>query len=76
MLHNCYETMKSGTVSQRGQASSKIHILKALVASNKSKIPEYLKCRDEGHMYFPHEELLPFLKEVDIAVKRIVNEES
>ena len=73
MLHNCYETMKSGMVSQKGQASSEIHILKALVASSKSKIPEHLQYRDEWHMYFLREELLPFLKEVDIAVKRIVN---
>ena len=40
MIHNCYETMKSGTVSQKEHASSEIHILQALIASTKSQIPE------------------------------------
>ena len=75
MLHNCYEIMKSGTFSQKERTSNEIHILQRLVATDKSQAPEYLKYRDEGHMYLPCEELLPFLKEVDVAIKSIANKE-
>ena len=61
MLHNCYTIMKSGTISQKERTSSEIHILQALRAPNKINVPEYLQYRDEGHMYFPRKELLPFL---------------
>ena len=40
----------------------------------KSHIPDYLKYQDEGFMHFPCEELLPFLKAVDIKTKENVNE--
>jgi len=35
-----------------------------------------LKYRDEGYMYFPCLELLPFLKAVDSQVKEIVNQDN
>ena len=76
MLHNCYTIMKSGTISQKERTSSEIHILQALRAPNKINVPEYLQYRDEGHMYFPRKEFLPFLKEIDVAIKHFANEES
>ena len=42
----------------------------------KAHIPEYLQYRDEGYMYFPCTELLPFLKAVDIKTKEHANSES
>lgn len=75
MLHNCYDIMKSGTHSQKEKISSEIHILQRLVATSKSQAPECLQYRNEGHMYLPCVELLPFLKEVDVTVKNIAIEE-
>ena len=41
----------------------------------KTHMPSYLKYRDCGYMYFPCEELMPFLKAVDTAtVKTCTNE--
>ena len=37
-------------------------------------IPQYLKYRDNGFMYFPCDELLPFLKALDATVKAVGNE--
>ena len=51
MLHNCYDIMKSGTLSEKETISSEIHILQRLVATGKSQAPEYLQYRNEGHMY-------------------------
>ena len=42
----------------------------------KSHIPEYLKYRDKGFMYFPIPEMLPLLKAVDVKTKKLVNNES
>jgi len=39
MLHNCYKTMNSITISQKDQVSKEIHILHALKAQEKSKVP-------------------------------------
>ena len=35
--------------------------------------PAYLQYRDEGYIYFPCPELLPFLKAIDSQVNKIVN---
>lgn len=66
MLYNCYAIMKFGILSQKDKISSEIHILQRLVATGKSQAPEYLQYRDEGHVYLPCVELLPFIKEVDV----------
>jgi len=41
--------------------------------NDKSQIPDYLKFRDQGYMYFHRPSFLPLLREVDISVKGIVN---
>ena len=41
---------------------------------DKGKVPSYSKYRDEGYMYFPREELVPFLQEVDANVKTVCND--
>lgn len=75
MLHNRYKAMKQELTTQKEKTSEEIHILQALNTKDKEKVPNYLKYRDKGFMYFPREEVMPFLQEVDAAVKTICNEE-
>lgn len=42
-------------------------------SKNKVSVPSYLKYRDQGYMYFPDPVMIPFLRELDTAVKEIVN---
>jgi len=60
---------------QKEKVSQEIHILQALNTKNKENVPKYLQYRDKGFMYFPCEELLPFLQEIDRTVKTCCNEE-
>lgn len=41
--------------------SEEIHILQALNTKDKGKVPTYLKHRDKGFVYFPNEDVMPFL---------------
>jgi len=74
LLHNCYKAMKSSTTSNKDVVANEIHILQALRDTEKKNVPEYLKYRDEGHMHFPCEELIPFLRDIDVCVKTIATE--
>jgi len=74
MLHNRYKVMKLEHTKEKEKISQEIHILQALNTKDKHKIPKYLQYRDRGYMYFPCEELLPFLQGVDVAVKTHCNE--
>ena len=68
MLHNRYSQMKSCALSLKEKVSLEINVLQKLSihkSEEKSHIPSYLKYRDCGYMYFPCEELMPFLKAVD-----------
>ena len=76
LLHGRYENIKTCTLQQKDQVSKEITLLQKLSIHDKDKkgyLPEYLKYRDEGHMYFPCQELLPFLKTLDSRVKEITN---
>lgn len=75
MLHGRYNAMKSEQTSQKEKISQEIHILQALNTKDKEKIPKYLQYRDKGHMYFPCEELIPFLQAVDKSAKTYCNDE-
>ena len=75
MLHGRYKSMKSDQTKQKEKVSQEIHILQALNTKNKEHVPKYLQYRDRGYMYFPCEEVLPFLQEVDRTVKTCCNEE-
>lgn len=57
----------------RDNLSQEILILQAINTKDKSNIPDYLKYRDRGYMYFLHSSFIPFLREVDSIVKAIVN---
>ena len=39
----------------------------------KETLPDSLKYRDCGHMYFPHKHLLLFIRKVDEAVRTSAN---
>ena len=72
LLHGRCEKIKTCTLQQKDQVSKEITLLQKLSIHDKDKkgyLPEYLKYRDEGHMYFPCQELLPFLKALDSRVK-------
>ena len=78
MLQVRYKKMKSSTCANQDQVSNEISILQKLSIHNKKEkahIPGYLQYQDEGYMYFPCTELLPFLKAVDIKTKEHANSE-
>ena len=77
MLHSRYDKLKEHPgdkqLSEETTILQKISIHKK---EDKENIPGSLKYRDKGHMYFPCEELLPLVKEVDFATKEYCNPES
>lgn len=74
MLQDRYKAMKLELTKHKENISEEIHILQALNTKDKEKVPKYLQYRDAGFMYFPREELIPFLQEVDVTVKAVCNE--
>ena len=73
MLKLHYKQIRSCSDDDRDHLSQEIVILQAIKTDDKSAIPDYLKYRDQGYMYFPHITLIPFLRTVDNAVKAVVN---
>ena len=76
MLHSRYNKIKSCSLNQKDRVSQEITILQQISVhkkEDKEHIPDYLKYHDEGYMYFPCVELLPFLKAVDVATKQEIN---
>ena len=52
MLHNRYKQISSA--SDKNLMSIEISLLQAINTKDESDIPDYLKYRDRGFMYFPH----------------------
>ncbi|XP_065912862.1 uncharacterized protein [Dysidea avara] len=75
MLHLHYKQIKGCSDAQRDKLSQEITILQSINTKDKSKIPEYLKYRDRGYMYFPDISFIPFIRQVDEVVKGVVSEE-
>ena len=69
-----HNRIKSCSLELKEQISQEITILQQICAHSKDHIPDYLKYRDNGHMYFPCPEILDFLKAVDTITKENVNE--
>ena len=72
MLHSKYTKIKSCPLNEEYRFSQEITVLQQISIhkkEDKDHIPGYLKYRDEGYMYFPCVEQLPFLKAVDVAIK-------
>ncbi len=77
MLHTRYHKkhkLKDGP--HRSSVDREIQLLKCIQCDDKTHIPEELKYRDRGHMYFPSKEILCFLKHVDACVMENANEAS
>ena len=74
MLHSRYKAMKLVQTKDKEMVSQEIHILQALNTKDKEKVPKYLQYRYKEYMYFPCEELLPFLQGVDVSIKTHCNE--
>jgi len=77
MLHSRYEKFKqhydddhAAAVQRNNDSSEKLSIYKK---EDKELIPDSLKYCDKGHMYFPCVELLPLVKEADLATKEYTN---
>ena len=75
MLKNRYNEIKKCPSSVRNVLSVEIFMLQAMKIKDKSGIPDYLRYRDKGFMYFPDSSLVPFLRNFDSILKEIVNEE-
>ena len=73
MLKLHYKQIRSCSDDDRDHLSQEIVILQAIKTDDKTAIPDYLKYRDQGYMYFPHVTFIPFLRTVDNAVKAVVN---
>ena len=78
MLHSRYEKLKqhSGDDKQLSEETTILQKLSIHKEQEKEHIPDSLKYRDKGHMYFPCKELLPLVKEVDVSSKECTNTES
>ena len=79
MLHSRYARIKVCALPDKQQLSLEISVLQKLSIHQKEEkgdIPSYLKYRDNGNMYFPCVELIPFLKAVDAATKENCNDTS
>lgn len=50
-------------------------MLQAINCKDKSCIPGYLQYRDKGYMYFPHSSFIPFLRDLDELLKKVLNDE-
>lgn len=76
MLHLRYGKMRAENVDnhKKRQISEEITNLQRINSYTKEHIPDYLKYRDNGHMYFPCLEMLPFLTAVDLSTQENVNE--
>jgi len=76
MLHLRYDKMKDAKFDDKStvQISEEITILQRINSYTKEHIPDYLKYRDNGHMYFPCPEMIQFLTAVDLTTKEIANE--
>ena len=73
MLHLRYDRNRE---NKNESVSQQITILQRLNSYTKEHIPEYLQYRDNGYMYFPCEEMLPFLISADLKTKELTNDQS
>jgi len=77
MLHSRYARIKDCALSHKQKLSIEISVLQKISVhqkEDKSDVPGYLKYRDNGFMYFPCIELIPFLKAIDVSTKDNCND--
>jgi hypothetical protein len=76
MYKSRYSAMKSKRASSKKDLISReLCVLDCIRMTDKSSLPRSLKDRDEGGMYFPDWEFLPYLKELDTRVRENANED-
>ena len=73
MLHLRYKHIRTCKDEQRDLVSQEISIIQAMNLKDKTVIPDYLKYRDRGYMYFPDPAFLPFLRDIDASLKDVVS---
>lgn len=76
MLHGRYSKRQSSKPCSRPGINREIQVLKCIQCVKKDHIPKELQYRDNGHMYFPAIEFLPFLQALDKCVMENANEAS
>ena len=74
MLHAQYDKRRTCKQDQREILEQEIRVLKCIQCTDKSHIPEELRYRDRGYMYFPSKEFLSFLRGLDSCVMENANE--
>ena len=74
MLHARYNERQTCKEDQRETIDQEIRVLKCIQCTDKGHIPEELKYRDRGHMYFPSKDFLTFLRGLDGCVMANANE--
>ena len=76
MLHARYSKQQTCKKEHKQSIEQEILVLKCMQCADKSHIPEELKYRDRGCMYFPSEEFLSFLRGLDRCIMENANESS
>lgn len=76
MLHARYKKRNTCKPSQKGSVNREITILRGIKCTDKSHIPLELQYRDRGYMYFPTQDFIPFLREVDACITENANEKA
>jgi hypothetical protein len=75
MLHLRYKSIRTCSSTVRREViSQEIEILHSINTADKSSNPTYLKYRDRGYMYSPHQNFIQFIKDVDKTAKEVVTE--
>ena len=74
MLHVRYDKRRSCKQEQKETLEQEIQVLKCIQCTDKSHIPEELKYRDRGYMYFPSKDFLSFLRGLDNCVMENAND--
>ena len=74
MLHGRYTKHQASIKhSLKASINTEIEVLKCIQCTGKDHIPQELRYRDNGHMYFPATEYLPFLQALDECVMENAN---
>ena len=76
MYQERYKKMRLKTNKHKDDISKELTVLDWVRVMDKTVLPESLKYKDEGGMYFPHLSFIPFVRAVDKCVREHANETS
>lgn len=63
------KSSKSQTV--KAKISEELSVLKWTQMEDRETLPESLKYRDQGHMYYPHRSILPIIRKINQSVCKV-----